>query len=62
MIADAHHQHVEKVLRQVYKLYADYVQKNPFYLIEQPIRRSCEKFDTLLWELIQKRNSGQVKK
>jgi len=61
MIADANHQRVDKVLRQVYKLYADYVQKNPFYLIEQPIRRSCEKFDTLLWEMIQKRNA-QVKK
>ena len=34
------------VLDKVYKLYADYVLKNPFYELEQPIQ--CEKFDIML--------------
>jgi len=34
------------ILRKVYSLYSDYVLKNPFYELEQPIQ--CEKFDIML--------------
>jgi hypothetical protein len=37
---------LEFALDTVYKLYADYVLKNPFYELEQPIQ--CEKFDVML--------------
>ena len=39
-------QHLKVVLRKVYQLYADYVMKNPFYEVEQPIQ--CRKFDIML--------------
>ena len=29
---------VDRLLHEVYELYADYVLKNPFYEVEQPIR------------------------
>ena len=37
---------LQVVLRKVYELYGDYVLKNPFYELEQPIQ--CEKFETML--------------
>jgi hypothetical protein len=37
---------LDLALDTVYKLYADYVLKNPFYELEQPIQ--CEKFDIML--------------
>lgn len=40
------------ILSEIYELYADYVLKNPFYVIDQPIR--CEKFDYFLDELMKK--------
>jgi len=44
---------------QVYELYTDYVLKNPFYEVEQPIR--CEKFDLHLNELMRQRNAIEKK-
>jgi hypothetical protein len=37
---------VERMLADVYELYADYVLKNPFYQPEMPVR--CEAFDRRL--------------
>lgn len=42
----------EKILRDVYCLYTDYVLKNPFYVVEMPIR--CNLFDKHLHALIKK--------
>jgi hypothetical protein len=50
LVADPHHGDLDPVLKQIHQLYADYVQKNPFYEIEQPIR--CELFDIELAKLI----------
>ncbi|PRP79266.1 hypothetical protein PROFUN_14249 [Planoprotostelium fungivorum] len=41
---------IDAILKQVYVLYTDFVLKNPFYIIEQPIR--CEQFDIALEKLI----------
>jgi hypothetical protein len=43
VIADPNHADLDSFLQRVYTLYADYVLKNPFYELEQPIR--CEQFD-----------------
>lgn len=37
-------------MKQVYKLYTDYVMKNPFYELEMPIR--CDLFDEHLKKLV----------
>ncbi len=37
-IADTKQQNVEQFLRKTYEIYSDYALKNPFYLIDQPIR------------------------
>lgn len=37
-IADSRQQNVEAFLRKSYEIYSDYALKNPFYLIDQPIR------------------------
>ncbi len=37
---------LDDVLHKVYELFADYVLKNPFYELEQPVQ--CEKFDLML--------------
>ena len=37
-IADSKQQNVEMFLRKSYEIYADYALKNPFYLMDQPIR------------------------
>eukprot|EP01117_Protostelium_nocturnum_P008673 TRINITY_DN3112_c0_g2_i6.p1 TRINITY_DN3112_c0_g2~~TRINITY_DN3112_c0_g2_i6.p1 ORF type:complete len:250 (+),score=44.84 TRINITY_DN3112_c0_g2_i6:504-1253(+) len=41
---------MEGLLKQVYVVYTDYVLKNPFYEIDQPIR--CEQFDISLDKLV----------
>ena len=38
VIADMKQQNVEQFLRKAYEIYADYALKNPFYLMDQPIR------------------------
>ena len=48
--ADRNHQHLEQTLRAIYELYSDYVLKNPFYELDQPIR--CERFQQSLQALI----------
>jgi len=47
---------VEHVLQTVYRLYADYVLKNPFYEIEMPIR--CQLFTQEINSMIE-RHFGQ---
>ncbi len=37
-IADTRQQNVEQFLRKTYEIYSDYALKNPFYLMDQPIR------------------------
>ena len=37
-IADTKQQNVEQFLRKTYEIYSDYALKNPFYLMDQPIR------------------------
>lgn len=39
-------QNVDSILKKIYELYADYVMKNPFYQVDNPIR--CEVFDRKL--------------
>eukprot|EP00736_Rhodelphis_marinus_P014511 Rmarinus@m.18034 len=41
---------MEGVLDSIYELYADYVMKNPFYEVDQPIR--CQLFDLHLDKLM----------
>ncbi len=45
-IADSRQQNVETFLRKTYEIYSDYALKNPFYLMDQPIRSDL--FDTQL--------------
>jgi len=40
----------DHLLKQIYQLYADYVLKNPFYELEQPIH--CQQFDAALVKLL----------
>eukprot|EP00667_Euglena_gracilis_P026075 EG_transcript_31085 len=42
---------VDRLFRDIYELYADYVLKNPFYEIEQPIR--VEQWETRLRALVE---------
>lgn len=39
-------QNVDSILKKIYELYADYVMKNPFYQVDNPVR--CEAFDRKL--------------
>ena len=41
---------LKALLQQCYECYVDYVLKNPFHAIDQPIR--CEKFDYVIDKLI----------
>ena len=36
--ADSKQQNVEQFLRKTYEIYSDYALKNPWYLMDQPIR------------------------
>ena len=49
-ITDSRQQNVETFLRKTYEIYADYGLKNPFYLMDQPIRSDL--FDSNLQYLI----------
>lgn len=50
MIASPDSDDLERTLRAVYELHADYVLKNPFYESDMPIK--CELFDQNLAKLI----------
>jgi len=50
MVAEPNQSDLDSILQKIYNLYADYVLKNPFYELEQPIR--CEQFDIELTKLI----------
>jgi hypothetical protein len=48
--ADAVDRDMQRVLHAVYALFADYVLKNPFYVVDMPVR--CAKFEEHLKTLI----------
>lgn len=50
-ITDIKQQNVEQFLRKTYEVYTDYALKNPFYLIDQPIRSDL--FDANLQGLVE---------
>eukprot|EP01006_Ploeotia_vitrea_P044734 TRINITY_DN66859_c5_g2_i1.p2 TRINITY_DN66859_c5_g2~~TRINITY_DN66859_c5_g2_i1.p2 ORF type:complete len:137 (+),score=1.88 TRINITY_DN66859_c5_g2_i1:44-454(+) len=50
VITDSTVQVVDSLLRDIYQLYSDYVLKNPFYEVEQPIR--VEHWETKLAQLV----------
>jgi len=50
MIIHQHHLYLDKILLSVYRLYSDYVLKNPFYKLDMPIR--FELFDEQIIKLI----------
>eukprot|EP00045_Choanoeca_perplexa_P022344 m.9172 g.9172 ORF g.9172 m.9172 type:complete len:137 (+) comp9380_c0_seq1:112-522(+) len=52
-VTDVHHQHSRKFLKTLYKLYCDYVLKNPSYTLDMPITRKCEKFAAKLKEAVE---------
>jgi len=60
LIAESNHQGLENTLKTIYELYADYVLKNPFYELEQPIR--CEQFDIQLDRLVSSLNDKNITK
>ena len=41
---------MESLLRNIYRLYADFVLKNPFYTLDMPIR--CQLFDSHLQQAV----------
>ena len=46
LICDPATPYIPSLLQRIYELYSDYVLKNPYYEMEQPIK--CEKFDAEL--------------
>ncbi|KAK9720807.1 hypothetical protein K7432_003871 [Basidiobolus ranarum] len=50
VLSEPLHPNLDMVLKRVYRIYADYVMKNPFYNPEMPIR--CELFDLHLTKLM----------
>lgn len=50
LMADPAHTDLQRVINSIYKLYNDFVLKNPFYELDQPIK--SEKFDINLDKLI----------
>ena len=52
LFTDLQHQKADSLLQQIYRLYADYVLKNPFYTLEMPVANSCQKFVTEVQKLI----------
>lgn len=52
VFTDLQHQKAGDLLQQIYRLYADYVLKNPFYTLEMPVANSCQKFVTEVQKLI----------
>ena len=51
VIVDHKQTATEPLLYRIYELYTDFVLKNPFYLIDMPIR--CELFDQNLKKVIE---------
>ena len=56
------HPTLEAFLLTVYDIYGDFVLKNPFYEMEQPIKNTCDKFVYNLDLLIDKENQEPSKK
>jgi len=54
VVADPDADQLDKALKEIYQLYTDYVLKNPFYVMEMPIR--IELFDRHVVQLIKDRN------
>lgn len=50
LVSDHKLNKAEELLNEIYKLYSDYVLKNPFYSVDMPIR--CEQFNTNLAKLL----------
>ncbi|TGJ88215.1 hypothetical protein E0Z10_g526 [Xylaria hypoxylon] len=57
LFTDTLQPNVDVAMRKVYDLYADYVTKNPFYQLENPIR--CETFDRKLNSYIREINTAR---
>eukprot|EP01137_Pigoraptor_chileana_P020494 Opistho-2@82939 len=55
-ISDPAQSGTDAILKRLYEMYADYVLKNPFYTLENPIR--CELFDTNLAKFIEQLEGG----
>lgn len=51
VLTDPRQQNMDALLRKIYKLYADFAMKNPFYSIEMPIR--CKLFDDSIQSLLE---------
>ena len=51
VLTDPRQQNMDPLLRKIYKLYADFAMKNPFYSLEMPIR--CELFDLSIQHLLE---------
>eukprot|EP00008_Paramoeba_atlantica_P014480 CAMPEP_0201494320 /NCGR_PEP_ID=MMETSP0151_2-20130828/46598_1 /ASSEMBLY_ACC=CAM_ASM_000257 /TAXON_ID=200890 /ORGANISM="Paramoeba atlantica, Strain 621/1 / CCAP 1560/9" /LENGTH=139 /DNA_ID=CAMNT_0047882469 /DNA_START=56 /DNA_END=471 /DNA_ORIENTATION=+ len=50
ILAHPERKHLDQLLRTIYELFSDYVLKNPFYELEQPIH--CQQFDMALDKLL----------
>ncbi|RWA12725.1 hypothetical protein EKO27_g2366 [Xylaria grammica] len=57
LFTDTLQTNVDIAMRKVYDLYADYVTKNPFYQLENPIR--CDTFDRKLNSYIRETNNAR---
>ena len=51
VLTEPRQQNMDTLLRRIYKLYADFAMKNPFYSLEMPIR--CELFDLSIQNLLE---------
>ena len=51
VLTDPRQNNMDAFLRKIYKLYADFAMKNPFYSLEMPIR--CELFDIGIQNLLE---------
>ena len=56
VFTDLQHQKAQDTLHEVYKRYADFVLKNPFYTLDMPVANSCQKFVTEMEILIKEAN------
>ena len=53
-MAEPNQTEIPKMIQKIYTLYNDYVLKNPFYELDQPIK--SEKFDINLEKLLTSKN------
>jgi len=60
VIADPKQQNLDLFLSEVYELYADFVLKNPFYELEQPVHNNCDKFHFNLEAKVEQINTKSV--